>query len=175
MLCCAKKPVEKEPQVDVEGKLKELEERLSLKIQETQGSVTNNYSVDLTQLKEQFLARFKALEQALDQSVERHTQQLHELRQELTTHSEKHSESLGELRESSTVEVQALRSEFSERLETHHSELRQVDEKHMASVQELSQAAQAAQDRSERLHQESSRPAMPPWRRKRWSCTRRSR
>eukprot|EP00439_Symbiodinium_sp_Y106_P074931 s32_g14.t1 len=82
MPCFGKPPPPPEPQVDVEAKLKELEDKLNKKIDEIQTSLTTKLSVDIDNLKVEFHDKLTLSDDALKAHVERHTQTLHDLRKD---------------------------------------------------------------------------------------------
>ncbi|CAE7333141.1 unnamed protein product [Symbiodinium natans] len=107
MFCSKKPPPPEEPQIDVEAKLKELEDKLTKKIDELQSSVTVQLSRDLEVLKAEVQDKVMLADEALKApkrgvwcgrlrdalggceqahaakvAVERHTQSLHDLRKD---------------------------------------------------------------------------------------------
>eukprot|EP00913_Durusdinium_trenchii_P019809 g18621.t1 len=74
---------------------------------ELSSSVINDFTAELTGLKEEMLSLKQERshsEQAVTQSSERHTQQIHDLRQELNLRIEQQSSELQELKESKAEE-----------------------------------------------------------------------
>mgnify|MGYP002803385020 CR=1 FL=1 len=154
-MVCWSKPPPKEPEVDVEAKLKELEDRLNAKIMELSGSVINDFTVELTQLKEQMEGlQEKRIhsEKVFSDTVERHTQQIHDLRKEMNLNVEKHGVEIQELQKNSMVET--VRQELLEQMSVHQEELKKVDEKHVTHVEQLWQLQKASETTSQRLVEE---------------------
>lgn len=154
MVCWSKPPPE--PQVDVEAKLKELEDRLNAKIMELSGSVINDFTLELTQLKERMdevQEKRTHSEKVFSDTVERHAQQIHDLRKEITVRVDQHGNDIQELRESGVVET--LRQELLEQMSVHREELvKKVEEKHLTHSEQLMQLQKVTETTSQHFVEE---------------------
>lgn len=157
MVCWSKPPPE--PQVDVEGKLKELEDRLNAKIMELSGSVINDFTLELTQLKERMdevQEKRTHSEKVFSDTVERHAQQIHDLRKEMTVQVEQHAVEIQDLRESGVnAVVETLREELLEKISVHREELvKKVEEKHLTQSEQLMQLQKVTETTSQHFVEE---------------------
>jgi len=142
--------------VDVEAKLKELEDRLNAKIMELSGSVINDFTLELTQLKERMdevQEKRTHSEKVFSDTVERHAQQIHDLRKEITVRVDQHGNDIQELRESGVVET--LRQELLEKMSVHREELvKKVEEKHLTHSEQLMQLQKVTETTSQHFMEE---------------------
>lgn len=141
MPCFGKPPPAPEPQVDVEAKLKELEDKLNKKIDEIQTSLTTKFSVDIENLKVEFHDKVTLSDDALKAHAERHTQSLHDLRKEMDSRIEASQQQMQSVRESTGSEAQQVRMELVAQIDSHKVS---VEEAHEGIKKSAADAAEAA-------------------------------